>query len=245
VPAPPPTIEERSVTDAPVLTKPNRHADSRRLHLGEHTLRTQLVYAALLALSGSLLASCSSAAPTPPAAPVLPAPIASSVAPPPAPTAPAPTTPTAAGKDSRGFIPKKLGQEGGLGSADGSPAAIMSFAVDKITVDPKCGQYGSRAAGKHTIVLDFRVSTGKLGAGDASNLSGLINPFQFQVYDAEGVSHSSQPDMCADHTQTSPIVYASNSKYRFQIAFSTDAVPAEVVLASTDDAGTLGWAWKV
>jgi hypothetical protein len=121
----------------------------------------------------------------------------------------------------------------------------MTFAVDKITVDPKCGQYGSRAAGKHTVVLDFRVSTGKLGAGDASTLSGLINPFQFQVYDTEGVSHSSQPDMCADHTQTSPVVYASNSKYRFQIAFSTDAVPAEVVLATTDDAGPMGWAWKV
>jgi hypothetical protein len=121
----------------------------------------------------------------------------------------------------------------------------MTFAVDKITADPKCGQYGSRAAGKHTVVVDIRVSTGKLAAGDASALAGLINPFAFQAYDTEGVSHSSKPDMCADRTQSSPSAYASNSKYRFQIAFSTDIVPVEVVLASTDAVDTQGWVWKV
>jgi hypothetical protein len=172
-----------------------------------------------------------------PVTPVLPAVASASATP--STSAPVPT-------DNRGFIPKELGQTGGLGASDGSDAEMMSFSIDKITIDPKCDEYGSRDAGMHTVVVDVRVSTVKLADGDAGLLSGLLNPYSFQTYDAEGVSHPSQMDMCLMGSKSpSPNAYASNSKYRFQIVFGTDTVPVEIVLASSNSSGNAGWVWKV
>jgi hypothetical protein len=135
----------------------------------------------------------------------------------------------------------KLGQDTRIHS-DGSDAQIM-FTVDKITVDPTCGTNGRQTAGTHTVVLDVRVSTDTLAAGDSESLAKRISPAAFQSYDAKGSPHYSQPNTCTDHAP--PTIYAPNSKYRTQIAFSVDTVPIQIFLPITGSTGTDPLVWKV
>jgi hypothetical protein len=119
----------------------------------------------------------------------------------------------------------------------------MTFTVDKIFIDPTCGQNGSQAAGTHTVVLDVRVSTSAVVAGDTESLTKRISPLKFWVYGTDKSVHSPQPDTCTDHAP--PTVYAADSKYRAQIAFSVDTMPVEISLPINGSRGTEALTWKM
>lgn len=61
--------------------------------------------------------------------------------------------------NERGFVPKKLGDNSCYGSTESDPCASgVTFAIDKIVVDPPCDEFGERS--RHTLVLSLRVATG-------------------------------------------------------------------------------------
>jgi hypothetical protein len=184
------------------------------------------------------LTACGNAAAPPTAASPVAAPASVS---PPASTAPSSTAPA--------YITKKVGERAGITNTDGSPA--VDLWITKITVDPKCGPYSAREAGKHTLLLDVTVKT--YTDHDATNsinaftiLPSLINPFALSTTGADGVTNQAETDMCVE-PKILPSAYAPNRTYTGQITISTAAKSGTVQL--TDGSGMFGpgahgWEWS-
>ncbi|SDY62617.1 hypothetical protein SAMN05421504_106172 [Amycolatopsis xylanica] len=104
----------------------------------------------------------------------------------------------------------------------------------------------TRPAGLHTLVLDIRVATGKLAAGDIAQLGATINPFAFQQVSASGITTPAQASTCKATSQRQlPANWAPNSKYSGQLAL--DVPEANGVLAlipSGMSAPGGGWEWQ-
>ncbi|MCR6484159.1 hypothetical protein M8542_15160 [Amycolatopsis sp. OK19-0408] len=166
-----------------------------------------------------------------------------------APASVSPTASTAPSSTAPAYITKKVGERAGITNTDGSPA--VDFWVTKIAVDPKCGSYMSREAGKHTLLLDVTVKT--YTEHDANSdinaftvLPGLINPFAFSTTGADGVTNQAETDMCVE-PKSLPSAYAANRTYTGQVALSTTAKSGTVQL--TDGSGLFGpgahgWEWS-
>ena len=150
------------------------------------------------------------------------------------------TTTTAAPPNERGAIPKKLGEEAGW--TDDSDDSKVSFAIDKITVDSRCDEYGEKPKG-HTVVLDIRITTGE--AGDALDaIAATINPYSFQVIGSDGVSKPAEEGLCKPESLTQlPTDYGPHQKYRGQIELDVPAKSGILVLAMSMEDIT-GWEWR-
>ncbi|NBH04146.1 hypothetical protein [Amycolatopsis sp. SID8362] len=192
----------------------------------------------MAAITAAGLTACGNEAPTPTATAPVAAPASVSSSPPAAPSSAAPA-----------YITKKVGERAGITNTDGSPA--VDFWVTKIWVDPKCTPYASRAADKHTLLLDVTVKTytdrdAESGISAFSVLPGLINPFAFSTTGADGVTNQAEADTCADPKQL-PSAYAPNRTYTGQISLSTSAKSGTLQL--TDGSGLFGpgahgWEWS-
>ncbi|WP_275295843.1 hypothetical protein [Amycolatopsis sp. La24] len=145
--------------------------------------------------------------------------------------------------NEQGYLPKKVGERAGLFNPDGSNA--VDFWVTKVSVDPKCGEYGSRSAGKHTIVVDMTVQTYKMDPQVSSSLGGVLNPTVFQTRGKDGVTNEASISMCVDSPKRLPDQYAPNSKYTGQLEFeSPDASGALLLTPMQGMQGSSGWEWQ-
>ncbi len=166
------------------------------------------------------------------------------------PNSPAPATvqenakPEKPKTNEQGYLPKQIGERAGLFNPDGSNA--VDFWVTKVTVDPKCDEYGSRSPGKHTIVVDMTVQTYKMDQQVSSSLSGVLNPTVFQTRGKDGVTNEASMSMCLNSGKRLPDQYAPNSKYTGQMEFeSPDAAGALLLTPSQGMEGSSGWEWPL
>lgn len=193
----------------------------------EHTGRAVLAVAA----AAVMLAACAKDTTAGAAGPALPPKSSTPAA--------ASTAPSGPATNERGLIPKTLGQEAGLTNEKGEPTA--TFAIDTVTVDPPCHEYGSKPDSGHTLLLAVRVATNG-DAEAAGYMALLINPYSFAEVGADGVTRSAQLGNCTDYTKNLPGQFGVNQKYAGTIEL---VVPeASGVLTLQDQmGGSNGWEW--
>ncbi|MFC4852665.1 hypothetical protein [Actinophytocola glycyrrhizae] len=147
--------------------------------------------------------------------------------------------------NERGFIVKQLGELACFGGAGKDCEGGVSFAIDKVEVDPPCAEFGSHPDGGHTLLLHFRVATG----GDANvvdRVGGIINPFSFVEIGKDGVTRDTSFGMCADpSTGQLPDTYGLNQQY--QGVMDLEVTDASGVIAlqlmGFEEDGQRGWEW--
>lgn len=157
-------------------------------------------------------------------------------------SAAAPVESTQSDVSASGFKQMKVGEEASFGPNDGGDP-IVKFTITKITVDPKCGPYMRRGAGKHTLVLDVTAQT--LGFPDGTSqlqIAGVLNPFAFQTKASDGTTHAVTFSTCLAKVNRMPDQYSPNSKYTGQIEIEADDKAGSLLLARNFSNGS-GWEW--
>ena len=155
--------------------------------------------------------------------------------------------PAAAGAQTneRGFIVKQLGEMACFGGAGKDCEGGVSFAIDKVEVDPPCAEFGSHPDGGHTLVLHLRIATG----GDAAvvdSVGGIINPFSFVEIGKDGVTRDTGFGMCADPSANQlPDTYGPNQQYQgimdLEVPEASGTIALQLMAAEED--GQRGWEW--
>lgn len=147
-------------------------------------------------------------------------------------------TPDEPKTNERGHLVKKLGQKAGLGEGKGS----VTFAIDRVTVDPPCEEYGEKPTSGHTLVLDIRVATGN-DPDIASAVSFLLDISNFAELSRDGVTRPAEDGYCATTDDGLPETYGVNQKYRGQIELVVPEANGTLILANEmSNAG--GWEWR-
>ena len=199
-----------------------------------------MIRAALAAATLSFAALTACAAPATSSAPTLDVPKATE----------APPTPTIASAQPanlspRGNVPKKLGEVAAFGPTQDQ--LVVKFAIDKITVDPKCtSQFAGRPLNGHFIRLDVRAET---DPSMAANTFYSINPFEFATVGADGITESSLMTgaaiTCVDTSALLPSgSFSPGSKYRGALILDTRN-PSGVLVFRPGFMGTSGgWEWE-
>jgi hypothetical protein len=163
----------------------------------------------------------------------------------PEPTSDTTTTTTEAPEsltNERGFIPAKVGQESCYGPIDSDTCeGGVTFTIDKIVVDPPCGEFGERTG--HTLILSLRVATGT-DSSSIQDASLVFNPFSFIVIGKNGVSQKASFGICTDVTNN-PDTYGPNQKYAFKLELEVPVVHGALALqpGNVGEDGSGGWEW--
>ncbi|MFI7678287.1 hypothetical protein [Actinophytocola sp. NPDC049390] len=147
--------------------------------------------------------------------------------------------------NERGFIVKKLGELACFGGAGKNCEGGVSFTIDKIEVDPQCGEFGSHPDNGHTLLLHLRIATGD-DAEVVDSVGGIINPFSFVEIGKDGVTRDVSIGMCADPSADQlPHTYGPNQKYQGVIDLEvTDASGTIAIqLMGAEEDGQRGWEW--
>jgi hypothetical protein len=147
--------------------------------------------------------------------------------------------------NERGFVVKKLGEPACFGGAGKDCEGGVSFAIDKIEVDPKCTEYGSHPDNGHTVLLHLRVATGD-DADVIDRVGGIINPFSFVEIGKDGVTRDTSFGMCADPSANQlPDTYGPNQKYQgvmdLEVTEASGIIALQLMGAEED--GQRGWEW--
>ncbi len=153
--------------------------------------------------------------------------------------------PANAKTNERGFVVKKLGEMACFGGAGKNCQGGVSFAIDKVDVDPKCAEFGSPPANGHTLLLHLRVATGNDPAV-VDRAAGIINPFSFVEIGKDGVTRESSIGMCADpSTNKLPGTYGPNQKYTgvmdLEVPKGSGTIALQLIGGEED--GQRGWEW--
>lgn len=140
---------------------------------------------------------------------------------------------------------KKLGEPACFGGAGKDCEGGVSFAIDKIEVDPKCTEYGSHPDNGHTVLLHLRVATGD-DADVIDRVGGIINPFSFVEIGKDGVTRDTSFGMCADPSANQlPDTYGPNQKYQgvmdLEVTEASGIIALQLMGAEED--GQRGWEW--
>lgn len=147
---------------------------------------------------------------------------------------------------AQGFLPKKVGQLGGLDCAGDIESCAIKFTVDKIETSPKCDQYGTpAAAGRKTLLLHVSLTTGALSQDGAAVAPFIFNPFSFKGLGPDGFVHDAQPGSCTPHEGRLSNTILPNSRYTGTVEIE---VPESVTsIASAHDSGgpNRGWVWEI
>jgi hypothetical protein len=196
-------------------------------------------------LAAALTSACAAPAPTPAGSQT--SDVTSAVAPPrpnkagAAATTTAATATTPAASNERGNQPRALGEPVSWGRAND---ASVTFAVEKITVDPECtGVLATKAQNGHIVKLEVRLDTAPTMP---TNAGYSLNSTSFSAVGPDGITETSlftAPAIsCLAPNEQLPVTLAPGSKYR-----------GAVVLDTANPAGTLifrpalspgGWEWQ-
>jgi hypothetical protein len=183
-----------------------------------------------------VLAACSAPAPSTPQLNVPPAPEVPASAP------AAPATPAGI-LSERGNVVKQLGEVAGFGPTQDD--IVVTFAIDKITVDAKCtAQYSQKPEHAHFVTLDVRAETKPTMPNDRGY---SINPFEFSTIGADGITEQSLTTgaafTCLDTSEQFPANLSPGSKYRGSIVLDTKN-PSGVLVYRPGFMLGGGWEWN-
>jgi hypothetical protein len=158
-----------------------------------------------------------------------------------------PATATAAStqaKTPEGWPIKGVGERVGYGGT-GLEDALVTFAVDRIEVNPECARYGIPAhEGNKTVVLYATMSTGQLNQDEAASAAMIFNPFSFKGVTPDGVVHDAQPGSCLDYAGSFPTLLAPNAKYSGKVEVEVPARATSVASVNSLNSSQ-GWAWPI
>ena len=195
-----------------------------------------VIRAAAVALALSVLVVACSATPatTPPQLNVPPAPQVAVAAPAAAP---------AGDTSERGNVVKKPGEVAGFGPTQDN--IVVTFAIDKITVDAKCtASYSQKSEHGHFIRLDVRAETKPTMPTDRGY---AINPFEFSTVGPDGITEQSLTTgpsfTCLDQSQQFPATISPGSKYRGSLILDTKN-PSGVLVYRPNFMLGGGWEWN-
>ncbi|WP_007025175.1 hypothetical protein [Saccharomonospora iraqiensis] len=145
--------------------------------------------------------------------------------------------------NERGHLVKELGEEAGVyprGEGPDSPGGV-TFAIDKVEVDPACHEFGQAPDEGHTLVLHMRVATGD-DRELAQQASGVLNPFNFAEIGDDGITRPAQVGMCTDPARGLPNNFGMNQQYTGVIEIVVPQASGTVALTTpVPNAG--GWEW--
>lgn len=149
----------------------------------------------------------------------------------------------AADVNERGFIVKQLGEQACFGGAGTNCEGGVSFAIDKVEVDPPCALV-SPSDGAHALLLHVRIATGS-DAETADRVGGVINPFSFVEIGKDGVTREAEYGMCADTSAGLPDTFGPNQQYTGVIDIEVPQASGTVALqlSMADENGERGWEW--
>lgn len=197
-------------------------------------MRTPIFVAALLVLSSCAAQQDSSAGPELPA-------VTSEMS-----TEPAQQAGTASDgpeTNDRGYLVKDLGEEAGWSGMSGDSEGSVTFAIDKVVVDPPCDEYGQQPDSGRTLLLHVRVATGH-DRDTARRAAGVLNPFNFAEVGGDGITRDAQSGMCTDPQRGLPTDYGINQKYAGTIEIVVPEANGSLILKSQSLAGPGGWEWN-
>lgn len=199
-----------------------------------------MIRAAIVAAALSLTTLAACGAPASSSAPTLNVPKAAEA------VAAAPSSAAAkpANLSPRGNVTKQLGDVAAFGPTQDQ--LVVKFAIDKITVDPKCtSQFASKPQNGHFIRLDVRAET-----DPAMPNNGLytINPFEFSTVGADGITESTLMTgaaiTCVDTSELLPSgSFSPGSKYRGALILDTKNPSGLLVFRPGFMGTTGGWEW--
>lgn len=133
-----------------------------------------------------------------------------------------PTPPRDPDANDRGNVPKKLGEEVTVGTT--------KFVVDKIDIDPKCGKYmPKRPAGKHSVVLHVRVTTGPDESANR-DLGALLSPYGVKTIGPDGITAKAMGGACADISGALPPSLGTNQRAQGTVDVETTAPHGILIL---------------
>lgn len=146
--------------------------------------------------------------------------------------------------NERGFIVKQLGEQACFGGGANCEGGV-SFAVDKVEVDPPCVEYGSPPDDGHTLLLHIRVTTGT-DTEAIDRVTGLINPFSIVEIGTDGVTRPVGVGMCVDSLANRlPVTYGPNQQYsgviELVVPTASGTVAFQLIFADEDE--QQGWEW--
>lgn len=154
-------------------------------------------------------------------------------------TATTSTTEAGPPTNERGHIIKRLGEEAGW-SLDEADSGV-SFSIDKVIVDPPCGEYGEKPESGHTLLLQVRVATGE-SRESASVAAGILNPYSFAEVGSDGITRDAQDGYCGDE-RALPHTFGINQKYAGVIELVVPEANGSLVLQQPSMENSAGWEW--
>ena len=143
----------------------------------------------------------------------------------------------------RGNVVKKPGEVAGFGPTNDDIA--VTFAVDKITVDPKCTSgYSQKPENGHFVRVDLRAETKPTMPLDRGY---SIGSFDFTTVGPDGLTEQNISTgsgfMCLDSSEQFPSTINPGSKYRGAIVLDTKNPAGVLVYRPAFMFGTGGWDW--
>jgi hypothetical protein len=121
----------------------------------------------------------------------------------------------------------------------------VSFAIDKVDVDPPCSEFGSPPDKGHTLLLHLRIATGD-DAEVVDRVGGIINPFSFVEIGKDGVTRDTGFGLCADPSADQlPDTYGINQKYQGVMELEVPEASGTIALQlmGGEEDGQRGWEW--
>ena len=149
---------------------------------------------------------------------------------------------------AQGFLPKKVGELGGLECTTTIDTCAIKFTVDKIDVNPKCHQYGTPpASGRKTLLLHVSLTTGNLSPDGQVAAPTIFNPFSLKGLSADGFVHDAQPGSCIDQKGMLSHTILPNSKFTGTVEVDVPESAQSVASAWSTPArdGSRGWVWPI
>ena len=160
----------------------------------------------------------------------------------------APATPAAPATpvgdvSERGNVKKQPGEVAGFGPTQDN--IVVTFAIDKITVDAKCtSSYPQKPENGHFVKLDVRAETKPTMPTDRGY---SINPFEFTTVGADGITEQSLTTgaafTCLDQSEQFPATLNPGSKYRGALILDTKN-PSGVLVYRPNFMLGGGWEWE-
>ena len=155
------------------------------------------------------------------------------------------TTPTQE-LTAQGFLPKKVGQIGGLDCTNDIESCAIKFTVDKIDVSPQCDQYGTKAvAGRKTVVLHVSLTTGALSPDGEAAAPMIFNPYSLKGLGADGFVHDAQSGMCTSYETRLSNTILPNSRYTGTVEVEVPESVSSIAAAYSSGGPNRGWVWEI
>jgi hypothetical protein len=154
--------------------------------------------------------------------------------------------PTVGGQQSeRGNLIKQLGETAAFGPTQSQ--LVVSFAIDKITVDPKCtSAYAQKSEHGHLVKIDLRAETDKALPTDGFY---MLTGWDFATVGADDITETQlvtgASAMCLDESDTfHNAEFAPGSKYRGSIVVDTKNPAGALIMKPSFMLGSGGWEWQ-